>query len=444
MSDADQRLPRRTVAGYALGSLGSGVYSTVPTVLLLYFCTEILGIHPATAAMIVFLPKAWALLWDPIVGAWSDRTRSRHGRRAPFMAAGAVGITLSFPLLFNVPALGPAVTALYVMAIYFAMATMFSVFAVPYAAVPAEIGTAVERERLLLWRMVCSMAGVLIGAGIAPHLVELAGGGRHGYSVMSLTVAAACGLAMCAAYLSVRRLGDARTVLHETTPLLGRVRRVMANREYAQLWIAYLLATSGVAMFLSMVPYFVTHLLRRPESDAGTALIALLSGTICALPLWGRALKRWDGWRALLGAVSLYLGISATFWLLPEGLGLTATLPVFFLLGVPFAGLQLLPFALLAHLTHADSAEGARNEGLYTGMWTAGEKMALALGPAAVGLGLAWAGYVSGTVEQEDAVLQKMHMMLMVGPAVFLLPAMLIVALRVLADRARSAAGRSA
>lgn len=444
MSDADQRLSRATVAGYALGSLGSGVYSTVPTVLLLYFCTEMLRIHPAAAAMIVFLPKAWALLWDPIVGAWSDRTRSRHGRRAPFIAAGAVGIALSFPLLFNVPALGPAVTVVYVMAMYFAMATMYSVFAVPYTAVPAEIGTAVERERLLLWRMVCSMTGVLIGAGIAPHLVELAGGGRQGYSVMSLIVAATCGLAMCAAYLSVRRLIDARSAVHDTTPLVSRVRRVMANGEYARLWIAYLLATSGVAVFMSMVPYFVTYLMRRPEGDAGTTLLVLLTGTICALPLWGWALKRWDGWRALLGAVCLYLGISATFGLLPDGLGLTATLPVFFLLGVPFAGLQLLPFALLAHLTHAESAAGARDEGLYTGMWTAGEKMALALGPAAVGLGLAWSGYVSGTPVQEEAVLRKMHALLIVGPAVFLLPAMLIVARRVLADPARSAAERTA
>lgn len=430
MSGAARPLSRLTVAGYALGSLGSGVYSTVPTVLLLFFCTEILRISPGAAAMIMFLPKAWAIVWDPIVGAWSDRTRTPHGRRAPFIAAGTLGIAVTFPLLFTVPDLNPTATVTYVMVVYFAMATLYSMFAVAYSAVPAEIGTTAERERLLLWRMVCSMTGVLLGAGVAPHLVALTGGGRKGYAAMSLIVAATCGLAMYAAYQTVKRRIDAHNDPHDSEPMMGRVRRVLANHEYVRLWIAYLLATSGVALFLSMVPYFVTYFLRRPASDAGTVLFALLSGTICALPLWGRALKRWDGWSVFTAATVLYAGMVASLWFLPETRELTAVLPVFFVLGVPFAGLQLLPFALLAHLTHADAAEGGRNEGLYTGMWTAGEKMALALGPAAAGVGLAWAGYTSGAPAQGAAVLRGMHAVLILGPAVFLLPAILVVGQR--------------
>lgn len=430
MRDPGQPLTRATVAGYALGSLGSGVYSTVPTVLLLFFCTEILRISPGTAAMIVFLPKAWAILWDPIVGAWSDRTRTRHGRRAPFIAAGCVGVAVTFPLLFTVPDLHPTATVIYVMVVYFAMSTLYSVFAVPYCAVPAEIGTSGERERLLLWRMVCSMTGVLIGAGVAPHLVALTGGGRKGYAAMSLIVAATCGLAMYAAYQTVKLRIEAHNEPHDSEPMMQRVRRVLANRDYTRLWIAYLLSTSGLALFLSMVPYFVTYFLRRPESDAGTMLLALLSGNICTLPIWGKALKRWDGWAVYAAAAVLFAVMVASLWFLPDTRDLTMVLPVFFILGVPFAGLQLLPFALLAHLAHADAREGGRNEGLYTGMWTAGEKMALALGPAATGVGLAWAGYTSGAPVQGAEVLRGMHAVLIFGPAVFLLPAILIVGTR--------------
>jgi Na+/melibiose symporter-like transporter len=220
-----------------------------------------------------------------------------------------------------------------------------------------------------------------------------------------------------------------------TTPMARCVRRVLANGEYVQLWIAYLLATSGVAMFLSMVPYYVTYLLHRPESDAGTALMALLAGNICALPLWGRALRRWGGWMTFLAAIVLFIGISASFWFMPATRGLAAILPFFFLLGVPFAGLQLLPFALLAHLTNADAADGGRNEGLYTGVWTSGEKLALALGPAVTGLCLAWSGYISGAAVQADSVLRNMHVILMFGPALFLLPTALLVVKRAFARR---------
>ncbi|MBU3670925.1 MAG: MFS transporter [Sinobacteraceae bacterium] len=435
MSREDRPLTRTTVAGYALGSLGTGLYSTVPTVLLLYFCTEILLISPAIASLIVFVPKAWAILWDPIVGAWSDRARSSHGRRAPFLAVGAIGMAISFPLLFASPSLGPTATVVYVSVTYFAMATLYSLFAVPYCAVPAELGSAAERERLLLWRMVLSMTGVLIGAGVAPHLVELMGGGKRGYTLMALLFAVTCGIAMFAAYQAVRRRLAAPGMTYITTPMARCVRRVLANGEYVQLWIAYLLATSGVAMFLSMVPYYVTYLLQRPESDAGTALMALLAGNICALPLWGRALRRWDGWSTFLAALVLFIGISASFWFMPATHGLAAVLPFFFLLGVPFAGLQLLPFALLAHLTNADAADGGRNEGLYTGVWTSGEKLALALGPAVTGLSLAWSGYVSGAAVQADSVLRNMHAILIFGPALFLLPTALLVAKRAFAKR---------
>jgi Na+/melibiose symporter-like transporter len=206
LSDAGGRLPRRAVAGYALGSLGTGVYSTVPTVLLLFYCTEILQIPPAIAAAIVFAPKAWAVLWDPIVGTASDRSRSVHGRRAPFILAGAAGVTVSFALLFNAPPLSMTGTVLYVAAAYFLLASSYSVFAVPYVAVPAEISPLpAERERLTSWRMTFAMAGVLIGAGAAPMLAVAAGGGRRGYGTMALIVALVCGIATLGAWWTIRR-----------------------------------------------------------------------------------------------------------------------------------------------------------------------------------------------------------------------------------------------
>ena len=153
-------LPKPAILGFALGSLGSGVYSTVPTVLLLFYCTEVLHIPPAFAAAIVFIPKAWAIVWDPLVGAWSDRSRSPRGRRAPFILAGTVGISLTFALLFNAPGTSTMAAGGYVMLVYFVMSSSYSVFAVPYVAVPAEItDIAAEREQLMAWRMTTVRSG---------------------------------------------------------------------------------------------------------------------------------------------------------------------------------------------------------------------------------------------------------------------------------------------
>lgn len=423
-----ETLPRRAMVGVALGSLGAGVYSTVPTVLLLYYCTEILRIAPAVAAAIVLVPKAWAVLWDPAVGAWSDRSRSPRGRRAPFILAGTIGVALTFALLFNAPAGHAHATVAYVMVVYFLMASAYSLFAVPYVAIPAEISpVAAERERLMTWRMSFAMAGVLVGAGVAPHLVELAGGGRRGYGVMALVVAAGCGLAMLVTWFTVRRY-HVRDRASSSPPfdLRQGLALILADAAYVRLWFAYLCALGGASLFLAMVPYYVTRVLGRSEGEAGTALFALLAGTIISLPLWERLMRRWGGWTAFAAAIALYALVAASFSLLPRD----GSLLPFLLLGVPFAGLQLVPFTLLAHLTHRAGESATRQEGLYTGVWTAGEKLALALGPAAAGLGLALAGYEPGVGRAPERVLTGLQLLMAFGPLLFMVPALALVALR--------------
>src|SRR6188768_1054073 len=92
-----ERLPRSTHVAYGLGAVATGAYGTAPSLLLLFYMTDTLGIAPATAALGLFVVKAWDIGIDPFIGALSDRTRTTWGRRRPFMLAGAIllGITLS-------------------------------------------------------------------------------------------------------------------------------------------------------------------------------------------------------------------------------------------------------------------------------------------------------------------------------------------------------------
>ena len=431
-SDAAGHLPLAAIIGISAGSFGAGVFSTVPTVLLLYYCTEILTIGPAVAAAIVFIPKAWAIVWDPVVGNLSDGIRPPGRRRTPFILAGAIGVALTFALLFNAPGGSSATTIIYVALMYFAMASAYSVFAVPYLAIPAEISSiAAVRERLMVWRMGFAMTGVLTGAGIAPHLVAMTGGGRQGYGVMALIVAASCGVAMLVTYFTVHRhhVRDQHTAASDKD-----VRRTLAmvvgNREYVRLWFAYLLAMSGASMLLAMVPYFVTYILGNSESVAGTMLLILFAGTVVALPFWSRLLRAWGGWQAFAIAVVAYMALTGGFMLVPSSVDIMHVAILFLTLGVPFAGLQLLPFTLLAHIAHASAEDGERVEGVYTGIWTAGEKLALAIGPAAAALGLAVFGFVSGAAEQSADTLGGLQTVMSVGPAVFLLPCLVILATR--------------
>ena len=72
------RLSTSTKIGYAFGSVGTGGFSTVPGLLLLYYLTDELGVTALVAGMVVLLPKAWDVVLNPLVGNWSDHTQSRR------------------------------------------------------------------------------------------------------------------------------------------------------------------------------------------------------------------------------------------------------------------------------------------------------------------------------------------------------------------------------
>lgn len=89
-------LPRRVHAGYALGSLATGAFGTVPGLLLLPYLTDTLGVAAGVAALLVLGPKAWDVLVNPVAGRISDRTRSRWGARRPYLLVAGVAMAVLF------------------------------------------------------------------------------------------------------------------------------------------------------------------------------------------------------------------------------------------------------------------------------------------------------------------------------------------------------------
>ncbi|NUP78062.1 MAG: MFS transporter, partial [Nonomuraea sp.] len=82
------RLGRNRLLGYGVGSVGTGVFSAVPGLLLLYYLTDMLGVSAAVAGAVLVAPKIWDVLLNPLVGAASDREAVRTGRRTRLLAIG--------------------------------------------------------------------------------------------------------------------------------------------------------------------------------------------------------------------------------------------------------------------------------------------------------------------------------------------------------------------
>ena len=165
---AAPRLRRGTHVGYALGSIGTAAFGTVPGLLLLYYLTDVLGVAAGVAGLVVFAPKAWDVVLNPWIGNRSDRTESRWGPRRPWMLAGGLALPPLFVLVFAGPSGSPA-GALWVAGAFLLAATAYGCFQVPYVAQPAEItDDPGERATLMSWRVAALALGILLAGAGAP------------------------------------------------------------------------------------------------------------------------------------------------------------------------------------------------------------------------------------------------------------------------------------
>lgn len=414
-----------TRVGYGVGAIGTGVYATVPGLLLLYYMTDTLGIAAALAGIGIFIPKLWDVLTDPLMGSISDRTRTRWGRRRPYLLAGGLALPLLFVLLFSSPELEPIWAFAWVFVTYVLAATAFTVFSVPYTAMPAEMSEDYDEVTSLMgWRVALLTIGVLVSGAAAPQLIELGGGGRAGYQVMAMGLAVVMMASLLGTFFGTRK-APARPRLDQTPPFREQLRAALEVRPFRVLIGGYALQLIGVGVILATVPYFVRYLLHGNDGTVTIMFVALVGPAFATMPIWVRISRLIGKLRAYLISTAL-LGLgAASLWLAdPARLGLVyAQVAV---MGVGWAGTQLFPFSMLPDTMAADRhASGQRREGVFTGLWMAVDKGAMATGALLAGLALDLGGFVESRggqlVEQPGTALTAIAVSTALLPAVFLL-----------------------
>ncbi len=405
MATGTRRLSRGTYVGYSLGSLATGTFGTVPGLLLLYFLTDTLGVAAGVAGFTVLLPKLWDVVWNPLVGGWSDRTHTRWGARRPWMFAGALILPVFFVAMFAAPeSLSSGGAAAWTGAAFLVAAAAYALFQVPYVSMPAEMTDDYqERTTVVSFRIVALTIGILAAGALAPVIVDAAGGGRAGYLVMAVIIAAFMLASMLGAVVGTRK-APRTTRPSGAGSLLTAIRVARGNPWFLRLWGTFVVQALATAATLAAIPYFATYVLGNEKST--TLLFAgLVAPAILVMPFWTRYGHRVGKKRAFVAASLIYAAASLGM-VAGQVLPTAGVLVLVVCAGVGYSGMQLFPLAMLPDTVEADEARsGIRRSGLLTGLWTAGETGAFALGPALVGLVLAVTGFVSR--ESGEAVAQS-------------------------------------
>lgn len=395
--------------GDSVGSITNGIFGTVPSLMLLIFLTDSLGVHAAAAGLVVFLPKLFDVFWNPLVGGWSDRTTTRWGPRRPWLLAGGLALPPLFVLTFAVPDLGPWWSSVWVCGAFLLAGAAYGLFQVPYTVLPSELtDEPFERSHILMWRVIVLAFGILVGGSLAPAIVDGVGADDGGYLVMASVV----GLVLAVAMVTCAVLVPTRSRAQDADPHLGRsitaaLRTARARPVYWTLYTAYLAQSLAIAVALAAIEYYTKYVMG-DSSYTSLLFVAFVGTSIVVVPVW-RAVERRIGKIRCLVAGSVWFAGGA--FLASTGVG-SPVVPIlaFFACGIGYAGQQIFAYSLLADALAADDdATGTRSSGLLAGLWTASETGMYAVGPALVGGILAVFGFVSSgadlVVEQSGSAI---------------------------------------
>lgn len=387
-------LPLRTKLLYASSSLGGEALSQSRGLWLLYFYAP-----PADADIEGLLPRvlAGALLTagrlfeafdDALIGWWSDRTRSRLGRRLPFILGATPFWALFAVLLFTPPReSGTAVIAAYLfltLELGFLFATLSGG---PYEALLPEIARR-SRDRVTIagMRFYFGAAGAGLGVAVSPLLKD-----TIGFQGMAIVMA---GLLLVTRYVGMAGVWGLarRSQAAAEVPFRQALRLTFSNRSFLAFLPTFVLFQTALQMLLGVLPFFVNAVLGYEDEGRWVAILGATAivAALAAVPLFARLAARRSKREAYSRAMVAAALASPLFFLA----GLLPAIPreaqvvvIMAIIGVPLAGNYLFPATLTADIVDDDlSRTGMRREAMYYGSQNFVEKTATSVGPLLLAL----------------------------------------------------------
>lgn len=404
-----ERLTMKTKIFYGIADLGISLLTASIQFFLLFYYTDIAGINPGLAGTALLVGKlTWDAINDPVFGYLSDRTRSRWGRRKPFMLLGAIPFGISIWLLFSLPPGLVGVKAfLAVLGSFLLADTMQTLVSVPYYALSAELTYDYdERTSLISIRMIFTVLGYILGAAattaVAGMFLNMGWSKTAAYSGMGAIFGVVAVITMLVTTFGVKET-PRPDLLPAKMRLKEQLGHVFKNRPFVQYMIMSTIISISFTLLTALLPYYITYQLLMAEQLSFIMLVLLGTIAIFLIP-WRMASKKLNkGPAYALGLFIASIAIVVAFFL-PQG-PTPWIYVIAFVAGLGFSAQYVFPWSMIPDVIEVDAVKsGERHEGIYFGVNAFLGKITGAIGIAVAGWALDLYGYVPDAVQTARAL----------------------------------------
>jgi len=420
-----EKLRVGTKLAFGAGDLSAAIVAAINGFFLNAFLLDVAGLRPASAGLIFLLVKIWDAVNDPMIGVLTDRTRTRWGRRRPWLLFAAVPFGLTFFLQWVVPNAGDSFKFWYYLIVALLLDTAYTAVNVPYAALTPELTHDYdERTSLSAYRMSFSILGGVFSAFLHTLIVEAVPDVYRGYLISAAIWSFFIVVPNFITFAFTREVH----YKEERPPAPGFVdglKIAFKNKAFVYVALIYLLSWLSIQFVQSNLILYVRYWMDA-ESQFGVLILAVQVSAFLFVLVWNRVSAR-------IGKQSTYY-IGMGFWIVvsillffvqPEQIALLFILAILAGGGVSIG--YLIPWSMLPDVIEQDELDtGVRREGLFYGFFVFLQKLGLSLGLAISNFILDAAGYITPTPgaaqpTQPGSVLFALRVFVSLLPAIVLL-----------------------
>lgn len=423
----DGKLSLGTKLGFGVCDLGGNLYFTVIAFWLMNYLTDTVHLSAALAGTVVLIGRIWDAVTDPAVGLISDRTRSRWGRRRPYLLFGAVPLALAMIFMFTVPGI-ESQQGLFWWALlaYCLLGTAYTVVIVPYSSLTPELTQDYqERSSLNAYRFVFAIMGTLVGAVAVLPIRDAFATPEQGFAAVGIIFGVIMAASALATFAAVREPSHGKVEIPVGSSLTASYGQVFRCKPYLLITFTYVLHIMAITIVSGIMVYYYKYVFQ-DESATNLALGLLLVVSIPAIPVSVLISKR-------IGKKATYaigLGILAVmlliFYFLGERISIAGSLVIFALAGIGNGFVFPTPYAMVPDAIDKDYLDtGIRKEGAFYGTWTLLTKSGQGIANGIIGWMLGIAGFQADLLQGEGAV-RAIKLLLGPIPAVIFLLAILV------------------
>lgn len=419
MADTHTPLPLKVKVGFGICDLGGNLFFTIMGFYLLFFLTDVVGLRAGLAGTALMIGKLWDAVSDPAVGYISDRTKSRWGRRRPYIFVGAITLFLSMIWMFTpLRVTNQLLLFVYVAFVYCVLNTTYTLVNIPYGALTPELTEDFDERTVLNgYRMVFAVMGTFVGAAAVLPIVQFAGGTDLAWALMGGVMGAIMMATALVTFFTVREQYTARAV--ERINVLRSYLQVLRMKPFLTALIPWSLHITGINIIQAGLLYYFGNIYGDPGGFQ-VALPLLLLSSIIFIPIWVKISAHIGKKRCYNIGMLIFAASIMAFFFLGHILGINFSFVIMFVAGIGFATQYVMPYSLVPDIVEYDYAQtGNRREGVFYGMWTFVSKTGQAFGIALTGWILQAFGYQEPTVLVPQPVQSELALLgirLLTGP----------------------------